>query len=142
MTDIMGRAVVRRFVPAPAPVFASALALALAVALAVASSFLSVAAHAHSPLTSTNPSDGAVVARAPEAIEMNFRGKARLIRFSLTGADNGEVALGKDHLMVEASYHRVTLPPVGADEFTAEWRAMSEDGHILKGDFSFRVGAD
>ena len=62
--------------------------------------------------------------------------------FTLTGADGGEVVLGKDHLMVEASHHRVILPPVGADSFTARWRAMSEDGHILKGEFSFRVGAD
>ena len=99
-------------------------------------------AYAHSPLTSTNPSDGAAIAAAPDAIEMNFRGKARLIRFSLTAADGGEVALGTDHLMVEASYHRVALPPIGAGGFTANWRAMSEDGHILKGDFSFRIGAD
>ena len=111
-------------------------ALILTLTLAAAT------AYAHSPLTSSNPSDGAVVAGAPEAIEMNFRGKARLIRFTLTGTDGGEVVLGKDHLMVEASHHRVILPPVGADSFTARWRAMSEDGHILKGEFSFRVGVD
>ena len=103
---------------------------------------LAPAAFAHSPLTSSNPSDGAALAAAPDAIEMNFRGKARLIRFSLTAADGGEVALGTDHLMVEASYHRVALPPIGAGGFTANWRAMGEDGHILKGDFSFRIGAD
>jgi len=111
-------------------------ALILTVALAAAT------AYAHSPLASASPSDGAVVAGAPEAIEMNFRGKVRLVRFTLTGADGGDVALGKDHLMVESSYHRVVLPPVDADAFTARWRAMSEDGHILKGEFSFRVGAD
>lgn len=103
---------------------------------------LGPAVQAHSPLTSTSPSDGTALVGAPDAIEMNFRGKARLIRFSLTAADGGEVALGTDHLMVEASYHRVALPPIGAGDFTANWRAMSEDGHILKGDFSFRIGTD
>lgn len=120
--------------------FMNAVVRALVLALSISLSAL--AAHAHSPLSSTSPADDAVVAAAPDAIEMDFRGKARLIRFTLTGAGGDEVVLGKDHLMVEASHHRVVLPPIGAGEFIAKWRAMSEDGHVLKGGFSFRVGAD
>ena len=49
----------------------------------IAALLLSVAAQAHSPLQSVTPSDGAVLTAAPEAIEMRFRGGARLIRFQL-----------------------------------------------------------
>jgi len=110
--------------------------------LAMSMPLVSMTAAAHSPLASSSPSDGAVVASAPEAIEMIFRGKARLVRFRLTSADGAEVALGEDHLMVQATRHRVMVPSMGAGDFTARWRAMSEDGHVLKGDFSFRVGAE
>ncbi|MGC6454089.1 MAG: copper resistance CopC family protein [Candidatus Puniceispirillaceae bacterium] len=99
-------------------------------------------AHAHSPLLSTSPGDGSVVAAAPDAIEMNFRGKAQLIRFTLTRAGGEGVMLGKDHMKVKASFHRISLPSIGGGEFTAAWRAMSEDGHVLKGTFSFTVKGD
>ena len=102
--------------------------------------FLSFSAQAHSPLQSLTPSDGAVLAAAPEAIEMRFRGGARLIRFQLVNdADGTKVALGTSHLMVESDAHRIILPPLPKGTFTAGWRALSEDGHVIKGGFSFSV---
>jgi len=97
-------------------------------------------AAAHSPLLASNPADGAVVDAAPGVIELNFRDTARLIRFRLVGPDGSEIGLGKDHLMVSAQRHNITLPRIGAGRYTARWRAMGEDGHVLKGGFSFRVG--
>ena len=41
--------------------------------------------------------------------------------------------------MVESDEHRITLPPLLAGDFTASWRALSEDGHVIKGGFSFSV---
>jgi methionine-rich copper-binding protein CopC len=111
-------------------------------ALAFAMPLVSLKAAAHSALTSSSPADGTVVAAAPAEIEMMFRSVAQLIRFRLTGADGNDVTLGEDHLMVKARRHQVELPPIGTGDFTARWRAMSEDGHLLKGDFSFRVGND
>jgi len=111
----------------------------LAAALAIFMPLASMKAAAHSPLASSSPADGTMSAAAPEMIELNFRGKAKLIRFRLTDAGGGEVVLGKDHLMIEASRHLVMLPPIGSGDFTAKWRAMSADGHVLKGAFSFSV---
>ncbi|WP_353885772.1 copper resistance protein CopC [uncultured Microbacterium sp.] len=41
--------------------------------------------------------------------------------------------------MAESDEHRITLPPLPAGDFTASWRALSEDGHVIKGAFSFSV---
>jgi len=41
--------------------------------------------------------------------------------------------------MVVSDEHRITLPPLPTGDFTASWRALSEDGHVIKGDFSFSV---
>ena len=102
--------------------------------------FMSVAAQAHSPLMGLTPSDGAVLSAAPEAIEMRFRGAARLIRFQLVNdGDGAKIGLGESHLMVESDEHRIILPPLPAGDFTASWRALSEDGHVIKGGFSFSV---
>ena len=102
--------------------------------------FMSVAAQAHSPLIGLTPSDGAVLSAAPEAIEMRFRGAARLIRFQLVNdGDGAKIGLGESHLMVESDEHRIILPPLPAGDFTVSWRALSEDGHVIKGGFSFSV---
>ena len=110
----------------------------MAVAL-LAISLQVLPAAAHSPLISSSPADGDVLAAAPQAIEMKFRGTARLVRLALTGAQSGEVALSEEHLMVEKHRHTVVLPAIAADEYEVRWRALSADGHVVKGSFSFTV---
>ncbi len=99
-------------------------------------------AAAHSPLISSSPADGDVLAAVPNAIEIKFRGTARLVRLVLTGAQSGEVALSEEHLMVEKHRHTVALPAIAADEYEVRWRALSADGHLVKGSFSFTVGSE
>ena len=102
--------------------------------------FLNVSAQAHSPLTSFTPADGATLTTAPTSIEMRFRDVSRLIRFALVGDEDGaDIDLEDAHLMVEAVDHIVVLPPLAGGRYTASWRAMGEDGHVIKGRFSFTV---
>ena len=97
---------------------------------------------AHSPLISSSPADGDVLAAAPQAINMKFRSTARLVRLALTGAQSGDVTLSEKHLMVEKQRHTVALPAIAADEYEVRWRALSADGHLVKGSFSFTVGSE
>ena len=113
----------------------------MAVAL-LAVSLQVLPAAAHSPLVSSSPADGDVLAAAPQAIEMQFRGTARLVRVALTGAQSGEVALSEEHLMVEKHRHTVVLPAIAADEYEVRWRALSADGHVVKGSFSFTASTE
>ena len=98
-------------------------------------------AAAHSPLISSSPQDGASVTTAPETVAMRFKGEARLVRFALSGKAAGEIELGKGHLMIKAQNHSIALPELAADEYEVRWRAMSADGHVIKGDLSFIVRA-
>ena len=82
----------------------------MAVALLAISLQVGPAA-AHSPLISSSPADGDVLAAAPQAIKMKFRGTARLIRLALTGAQSGEVTLSEEHLMVEKTVTQSRFPP-------------------------------
>jgi len=96
---------------------------------------------AHSPMSSSSPADGEVLAAAPRALEMKFRSEARLVRLTLTGVQSGEVTLSEEHLMVEKHRHTVVLPAIAADKYVVRWRALSADGHLVKGSFSFTVGS-
>jgi methionine-rich copper-binding protein CopC len=110
------------------------------VLLLVLSIVMPVGAAAHSPLTSVTPADGAQLLTAPQTIEMRFRDSSRLIRFALAGNGGGtKVALGDEHLMVEAADHTVSLPPLASGRYIASWRAMGEDGRVIKGRFSFTI---
>ena len=97
------------------------------------------AAKAHSPLVATMPADGAVLAAAPVSLHLTFKGTARLARLSLA-RDGADIPLGKDHLMQKAMQHDVPLPALAAGRYQVWWRALSADGHVIKGTFSFTVG--
>ena len=64
----------------------------MAVAL-LAISLQVMPAAAHSPLISSSPADGDVLAAAPQAIKMKFLSTAWFVRLALTGAQSGEVTL-------------------------------------------------
>ena len=129
-----------RFVRNAALAVAPVLLLALSMLVSVS---VPISVQAHSPMTSVTPADGARLTSAPATIEMRFRDPSRLIRFGLAAAEDGtDVALGDDHLMVEAADHTVTLPPLGAGSYVASWRAMGEDGHVIKGRFSFTIAPE
>jgi methionine-rich copper-binding protein CopC len=101
---------------------------------------LSTAVMAHSPLTALTPADGARLTTTPDSIEMRFNGSSRLVRFALVStADGAEVGLDDTHLMVEAVDHSIALPALAAGDYMASWRAMGEDGHVIKGRFSFTI---
>ena len=97
------------------------------------------AVNAHSPLIATMPADGAVLESAPNNLQLTFNGKARLARLLLS-RDGADIPLGNDHLMQKATQHDVPLPALADGRYQVRWRALSADGHIIKGTFAFTVG--
>ena len=112
-------------------------------------------AFAHSPLSSISPAADAVLDTAPTVIEMTFKSPAKLIKLelfkvnaeakdslfsSLFGNDSGdEVSLESDALLQESATHTIILPLLEAGVYKINWRALSEDGHIMKGESVFQI---
>ena len=111
-------------------------AAAAVVAFALA---LGGPAAAHSRPETTAPADGEVVAAAPEAISISFDKPMRVTFIELTNADGDAFALERTDEMAPVTRFEAIPPPLPAGRFTVEWRGLSEDGHAMRGRFSFEV---
>ena len=114
-----------------------------------------LSALAHSPLSNVSPEDGAKLQDAPTEISMVFKSPAKLIKLellkeqasekksllgSLFGNDGGEVVPLPNAVLMETSEaHVIPLPEITSGGYQVKWRAMGEDGHVIKGDFGFAV---
>ena len=110
---------------------------------------------AHSPLDSSFPSDGEKLDTAPPEIILVFKSPAKLIKVDmkklsakkrktllgkLFGSDDGEIVLlDTSFLLKLEERHEISLPSLKMGEYRVFWRALAEDGHVIKGDFSFTV---
>ncbi|MDR6225974.1 copper resistance protein CopC [Desmospora profundinema] len=99
---------------------------------------------AHAALLDTNPSDGEVVAAAPEKLVLTFS--------EVLEPDRGEV------LLFDWNGHQIKLPQGESGErtatitrelpmlrdgtYTVVWNVVSADGHPVEGSFSFSVGEE
>ena len=114
-----------------------------------------IAANAHSPLSSSSPQDGETLDAPPIEIVMDFKSPAKLIKVELKksnnkqgnsflgglfGGDDGEpVPLGESFLTSINKRQIILMPSLGAGDYLLSWRAMGEDGHVIKGELTFKV---
>ena len=114
-----------------------------------------IAANAHSPLSSSSPQDGETLDAPPIEIVMDFKSPAKLINVELKksnkkqgnsflgglfGGDDGEpVPLGESFLMSMNKRQIIPMPSLGAGDYLLSWRAIGEDGHVIKGELTFKA---
>ena len=111
----------------------------------------------HSPLKQANPMDGALLTKAPTEYKMLFKSPAKLIKFEilqkvqsetkkpsllkslLKNSDGKLVKLNYKPSLVLSESHLIKLPKINYGSYEVRWRAMGEDGHVLKGILTFEV---
>ena len=112
---------------------------------------------AHSPLEKAIPTDGAVLATPPTEYKMLFKSPAKIIKFEifLKGQNDNKKSSAlkglfkkSDGKLIEVNYkpslvlsesHLIKLPKINFGSYEVRWRAMGEDGHVLKGKLTFEV---
>ena len=116
-----------------------------------------IMAIAHSPLQKANPTNGAVLETPPTEYKMLFKSPAKLIKFeifqkvqnnnkkssSLKGlfkkSDGKLIEINYKPSLVLSESHLIKLPKINFGSYEVRWRAMGEDGHVLKGILTFEV---
>ena len=75
----------------------------------------------------------------PLTAELVFKQPTRLIKLTRTDGQNQTIELKGGTLMSVAKHHRVPLGQPGAGRHTVHWRALSADGHVIKGQWHFEI---
>ena len=102
-------------------------------------------AFGHSPLKQVDPIDKAILTEAPTEYKMIFKSPAKLIKFEILKQaeekDKKPLPLKLNHKPSKLWYesHVVKLPKISTGSYEVRWRAMGEDGHVLKGTLNFEV---
>ncbi len=104
---------------------------------------VSSVALAHMQATKMDPEDGATVKEAPKWVQIWYSQEpdSAVSKLTLTGPD-GEVKL-----FVHPSDDNSLMGMVQQDnlrdgEYTVEWQAAGDDGHIQKGEYKFTLKTD
>ena len=103
---------------------------------------LSTLALAHTKLEKSEPAAGATLTQKPKEIQLWFNEKIdqAVSKIELTSA-SGKVAVGPVHVM---NGKQLMAPVTGAapsGTYTVAWQTAGDDGHVVKGDFTFTVKA-
>lgn len=122
------------------PVGRAVAAVLIAVAVVVA---LPRPALAHASLTSTTPVDGAAVDAAPPSITLAFDQQVSLPPSAIrvfaadgTRVDANDPSVGPDGTTAQVGLRA----DLGDGTYIVTWRAVSADGHPVRGAFLFTVG--
>jgi methionine-rich copper-binding protein CopC len=98
---------------------------------------VSAVAGAHTQLQTSVPTDKSRV-QAPAVIELRFSEPALLTALTLQKGKDAATTI-KD-LPAKASAHfAVPVPKLAAGDYVVNWRAASDDGHVMSGKFAFTV---
>ncbi len=109
----------------------------LALALLIAT--LATGASGHSRVETTTPMDGVTLDMAPAQISLNFSKDIRLTRVDLIHQASPSVVM---ELGEQTGFGRAFTMPLldkGQGVYRVDWRGLGQDGHAMKGSFSFVV---
>ena len=117
--------------------------------------FKNTVVFAHSPLNSITPKNNEILSQAPKKITMIFKSEAKLIKITLEKQKNTKqtsmisnffskgngknIKIKENALMQISKKHSIELPKLTSGKYFFKWRAMSEDGHIIKGNLKFNI---
>lgn len=96
---------------------------------------------AHSPVKTTSPANNAVLAEVPTSLVMTFAAPARVMKVMMIHANEQGAQEARVDIPTREKIMQIELTPefMGAGDYTVQWRALSEDGHALNGEWTFQV---
>ena len=101
----------------------------------------STLSYSHSQLTEILPKDNVVYTKTPSQIQLKFRSKVKLIKVDLNkvAEDNQKIKLDLDSFKNRSKKFAIPMPSITSGKYNILWRALSPDGHIIKGKSEFEV---
>jgi methionine-rich copper-binding protein CopC len=96
-------------------------------------------ASAHAKLTSSTPKNGATVATGLAEIELDFSAPLRVTALHVRDAGKHDVALKGELPKSFTLVVKLGVAALAPGAYQVSWTAVSEDGHVAKGEIAFTV---
>ena len=96
---------------------------------------------AHTGLTSSMPANNAMLMKSPQVIEVTFGTPVRLVSLSIANTKGEPIETAFKPSMEASGTFSYNLPMLMPSTYKVSWTIMGDDGHKMKGDFSFMVHA-
>ncbi|GAA0560464.1 hypothetical protein GCM10009098_30690 [Rheinheimera aquimaris] len=99
---------------------------------------------AHVKQSSSVPADNAMLMQTPATLSISFSGPVKLTKVELLQNAATTIVFGFTPSLEAATQYSWPLPPLAAGNYQVNWVGLGNDGHKMKGDFSFMLhaGAD
>ena len=111
-----------------------------AVLAAALAAMVPATASAHAMLHGSDPADGATVSGSPRAVNLTFSEECRVTALRLLDEAGKEHQLRRDGGRAASSRASATVAsPLPPGAYRLEWRAMGDDGHVMRGAVRFAV---
>ena len=103
--------------------------------------FLANISYSHSLLTDILPKNNNVYTKIPPNIELTFRSKVKLIKIDINqkSGENKKIKINLDAYKERSKKFILPMPTITSGKYNIFWRALSPDGHIIKGKSEFEV---
>jgi methionine-rich copper-binding protein CopC len=100
-----------------------------------------LSALSHTEIAFLSPENGSILSEAPNEIYIVYHYPVMITKLEMfkSDQDNENIQLSKNFLMQSSDAHQIKLPSLKMGEYEIDWRALSEDGHMIKGTFSFKI---
>ena len=102
--------------------------------------------------------NGEVLIVSPKKIVIKFKSRAKIFKITLnkvisedkkslfgniiSKSNSKKIIIPNDFEIKNSLKHTINLPLLEAGTYIFEWRAISEDGHIIKGTSQFKIKKD
>jgi methionine-rich copper-binding protein CopC len=95
---------------------------------------------AHSELRGSDPAEGARLAVPPAWLELRFNEPVQVTSVTLRDGAGRRVRVALPADTTPRAVHRLTAPALADGAWRLEWRAISADGHPVRGTVRFTIG--
>lgn len=92
---------------------------------------------AHGMMESTFPMDGSMMMEPTDRVEVQFEMPMRLVNLKLIDSSGKPVAIDFNRAKEAGTHFKVMMPDLKPDNYEVHWKAMGDDGHMMKGSFGF-----
>ncbi len=96
-------------------------------------------AWSHASLVESEPADASSLSVSPEQLVLTYSKPVRLTRVTLEHTDNGDLEFGFKRSPESHDSYRWDLPELANGFYQVNWIALGQDGHKMKGSFSFSL---